>query len=45
MRTGNIRPPTAPEKGEDSLAWKYLMESPVPRVKPAYTSTHDEVFG
>ena len=44
MRMGNIRPPTL-EKGEDRLAWKYKypMEGPVPRAKPAHT--HDKVFG
>ena len=44
MRTGDLRPPTL-EKGEDSLAWKYLypMGGPVPRVKPAHT--HGKVFG
>ena len=39
---GNIRPP-APGKGEDSLAWKYSMETFILSTKFAHT--YSETLG
>lgn len=39
---GNIRLP-APGKGQDSPAWKYLMEGPALRAK--FARTHDKALG